>query len=563
MAAGDTAEQRFAVAAGELTVTLQVCGRSASITRAVIAPAPVVGPIVAPAAVAAGETFTASAPFVLGAGWSPTGATWAAGTCGGEAAMGGSVSANATVSDPITFDEPGGYCVTVVVSFRHELGNEASSGQSTGVVATPTSSTTTSTSPATSTSTTSTSTTVAPTTTTTSPPTTVVTTTAPTTVVSTTAPTTAAPATTTTTAPTPTTAAPTTARARRRDDPMSAEPTLPPLSAPGPTATASAPTELSTADVTWFGEMFRRLLANVARRLHGKDDQIGYALVALVSEGHILLEDVPGVGKTSLARAIAESVSGTWNRVQFTPDLLPSDITGVSIFNQATREFEFRPGPIFANVVIGDEINRTSPKTQSALLEVMEERRVTVDGVAHLVPRPFVVVATQNPVDMDAGTYALPEAQLDRFLLKMSMGYPDAVAEAGIVLSRHGGAPGPLDPVLSLADIERMVAIGSCVRTDPQVVRYTVSLVQATRQMADVRLGASPRGTIGLLRAAQTMAAAAGRAYVTADDVKRLAVPVLAHRLVVAPTAQLRGVTAERVIIDLLGRLAVPGGAVD
>ena len=220
--------------------------------------------------------------------------------------------------------------------------------------------------------------------------------------------------------------------------------------------------------------MFRRLLANVARRVQGKDDQIGYALVALVSEGHLLLEDVPGVGKTSLARAIAESVSGTWNRVQFTPDLLPSDITGVSIFNQATRQFEFRAGPIFSNVVIGDEINRTSPKTQSALLEVMEERRVTVDGVTHAVPRPFVVVATQNPVDMDAGTYALPEAQLDRFLLKMAMGYPDAVAEAGIVTARHGGVPGPLEAVVSLAEVDRMIQLSSQVRTDPQVVHYVV-----------------------------------------------------------------------------------------
>ena len=327
-------------------------------------------------------------------------------------------------------------------------------------------------------------------------------------------------------------------------------------------ATGSGSTTLSDAEVTWFAEMFARLATNVGRRIQGKDDQIGYALIALVSEGHLLLEDVPGVGKTSLARALAESVSGTWSRVQFTPDLLPSDITGISIFNQASRQFEFHAGPIFANIVIGDEINRASPKTQSAMLEVMEERRVTVDGIAHHVPRPFVVVATQNPIEMDAGTYALPEAQLDRFLLKMAMGYPDAAAEAEIVTARHGGAPGPLEPVLELEEIERMIAISSSVRTDPQIVQYVVGLVHATRHTGDVRLGASPRGSIGLLRAAQTLAAAEGRPFVIADDVKRLAVPVLAHRLIVAPDAQLRGITADRVIVDLLGRQTVPGGVV-
>ncbi|MFV0308915.1 MAG: AAA family ATPase [Desertimonas sp.] len=306
--------------------------------------------------------------------------------------------------------------------------------------------------------------------------------------------------------------------------------------------------------------MFARLAANVGLRIQGKQDQVAYALIALISEGHLLLEDVPGVGKTSLARSLAESVSGSWNRVQFTPDLLPADVTGVSIFNQGTREFEFRPGPIFANIVIGDEINRASPKTQSALLEVMEERRVTVDGVGHPVPRPFVVVATQNPLEMDAGTYALPEAQLDRFLLKMAMGYPDATAEARIVQGRFGGPPGPLQPVLEITDIERMISISAHVRTDPQIVDYTIGLVHATRHTPDVRLGASPRGSIGLLRAAQTMAAAEGRPYVIADDIKRLAVPVLAHRLILAPDAQLRGATAERVIHDVLHRMTVPGG---
>ena len=327
--------------------------------------------------------------------------------------------------------------------------------------------------------------------------------------------------------------------------------------------TTSGTTMLGDDEVTWFGEMFRRLQNNIVSRVQGKDEQVHSALVALVSEGHLLLEDVPGVGKTSLARAIAESISGTWNRVQFTPDLLPSDVTGVSVFNQATREFEFRPGPIFSNVVIGDEINRTSPKTQSALLEVMEERKVTVDGVSHAVPRPFVVVATQNPIDMDAGTYALPEAQLDRFLVKMAMGYPDAAAEADIVLARHGGAPGPLSPVVTLDEIVRMIRLSSHVRIDPQLVGYAVNLVQATRQTSDVRLGASPRGTIGLLRAAQSQAASQGRPYVNADDIKRLAVPVLGHRLIVAPSAQMRGITAERVIVDLLARQTVPGAVVD
>ncbi len=315
----------------------------------------------------------------------------------------------------------------------------------------------------------------------------------------------------------------------------------------------------SEREITWFSETFTRLTANIGRALRGKADQVNLALLGLVSEGHLLLEDVPGVGKTSLARALAESISGSWHRIQFTPDLLPSDVTGISIWNQGRSAFEFKPGPVFSNIVIGDEINRASPKTQSALLEVMEERQVTVDGEAHLVPRPFVVVATQNPIEMD-GTYNLPEAQLDRFLLKMSIGYPDLAAEADIVLSRHGGPPPVLEPVVSLEEVTRMVAVTARVRLDPQLVQYAVGLVQATRQTADVRLGASPRGSLGLLRASQSLAAAEGRAFAIADDVKRLAVPVLAHRLLIAPEAQLRGVTAERVIGDLLGSVAVPGG---
>lgn len=315
----------------------------------------------------------------------------------------------------------------------------------------------------------------------------------------------------------------------------------------------------SDGDIVWFAETFSRLITNIGRAIRGKSSEINLALIGLVSEGHILLEDAPGVGKTSLARALAESISGSWQRIQFTPDLLPSDVTGISIWNQGDRDFEFKPGPVFSNIVIGDEINRASPKTQSALLEVMEERQVTVEGHPRPVPRPFVVVATQNPIEMD-GTYNLPEAQLDRFLLKMSMGYPDLAAECDIVISRNGGPPPKLEPVASLEEVTRMVEISASVRLDPELVQYAVTMVSATRQMSDLRLGASPRGSLGLLRAAQSLAAAEGRTYAIADDVKRLAVPVLAHRLLVSPDAQLRGVTAERIITELLGRVNVPGG---
>jgi MoxR-like ATPase len=330
----------------------------------------------------------------------------------------------------------------------------------------------------------------------------------------------------------------------------------PQWSAPTGNDTATA---LSAADVAWFTDTFARVVDNVRRRLHGKGDQIGFALIALISEGHVLLEDVPGVGKTTLARSLAESIGGSWGRVQFTPDLLPSDITGSSVYQTSSESFRFIEGPVFANILVGDEINRASPKTQSALLEVMEERQVTADGISRAVPRPFVVIATQNPIEME-GTYSLPEAQLDRFLIRMSMGYPDAAAEAALATQRTTSA-GPLPAVIGIDDIHRMIALSSAVRAAPQLVQYIVSLVHATRRTADIRLGASPRGTIGLLRASQTLALAEGRPYVVADDVKRLAVAVLGHRLLLAPDAALRGLTAERVIVDLMARLPVPGGS--
>jgi MoxR-like ATPase len=340
----------------------------------------------------------------------------------------------------------------------------------------------------------------------------------------------------------------------RRHDLFPAAPVAAPTTADADPLPVTAASE---HEVAWFAAEFERMAANIGRAVKGKTPEVSLALVALFSEGHLLLEDVPGVGKTSLARAMAESISGTWRRIQFTPDLLPSDVTGVSIWNQSTGAFEFQRGPVFTNILIGDEINRASPKTQSALLEVMEERQVTVDGKAESLVRPFVVVATQNPIEME-GTYRLPEAQLDRFMVKLSLGYPDAMAEAEMVATRFGGASTVLSPVADLDQITRMITTSARVRIDASLVHYAVSIVNATRRSPDVRLGASPRGTLSLLRAAQTVAAAQGRPFVIADDLQYLLVPILAHRILVSPEASLRGVSPERVLDQLVRSVHVP-----
>jgi MoxR-like ATPase len=282
----------------------------------------------------------------------------------------------------------------------------------------------------------------------------------------------------------------------------------------------------------------------------------------MFAEGHLLLEDVPGVGKTSLARAIASTIDASWHRIQFTPDLLPSDVTGVSIWNQGTREFEFHPGPVFANVVLADEINRASPKTQSALLEVMEERQVTVESASRAVPRPFMVIATQNPVDMD-GTYRLPEAQLDRFLLRASVGYPSHAAEIEVLDGQQGGRS-PLDqvtPVLSIDDVRLMTRVANEVYVAPAVRSYLVTLVAGTRELPEVRLGASPRGSLALMRACRARAAADGRDYVVPEDAKALAAAVLAHRMLLQPQAELQGVTTQQLIDAVVEKVPTPQAA--
>lgn len=302
-----------------------------------------------------------------------------------------------------------------------------------------------------------------------------------------------------------------------------------------------------TAEQTaWFEETFRALADAIEQVVLGKRHVVELALTAMLSEGHVLLEDVPGTGKTSLARAIAQCVQGTNTRIQFTPDLLPGDVTGITVYDQRTGEFEFHEGPVFANVVLADEINRASPKTQSALLEVMEEGHVTIDGVTRPVGTPFLVVATQNPVEQ-AGTYRLPEAQLDRFLLKTSLGYPDRASTLRI-LESSGAARRALAPVVTGEGVVTMAAIARDVYLNPLVLDYIARLVEATRLAREVRLGASVRGAIALTRAAKTWAVAHGRGYVTPDDVKTLAESVLAHRLILDPEAEFDGVTASAVV---------------
>jgi len=307
-----------------------------------------------------------------------------------------------------------------------------------------------------------------------------------------------------------------------------------------------------------FQETFGRLVANVEQVLLGKTFVVRLGFVALFSEGHLLLEDFPGTGKTSLARAIGQSVSGTSNRIQFTPDLLPGDITGVSVYDQRSGEFDFHTGPVFANIVLADEINRASPKTQAALLEVMEEGQVTVDGETHPVEAPFMVIATQNPIEQ-AGTYRLPEAQLDRFLLKASIGYPDHASTLRILEGAGVKAHETTVPPIVTADaVLEMAQLARTVHVDPSVNDYVSRLVESTRGATEVRLGVSVRGALALVRAAKTLAAASGRHYVVPDDVKSLAEPVLSHRLVLDPEAEFDGVTPSSVIGQLLLETAPP-----
>ncbi|HVM11432.1 MAG TPA: AAA family ATPase [Actinomycetota bacterium] len=307
-----------------------------------------------------------------------------------------------------------------------------------------------------------------------------------------------------------------------------------------------------------FQGVFGAIRDNVERVVQGKPREVELALVSLVAEGHLLIEDVPGVGKTMLAKAIARSIDCSFRRIQFTPDLLPSDITGVNVYSPERGDFEFKPGAVFANIVLGDEINRASPKTQSALLESMEERQATVDGVSHQLAVPFMVLATQNPIEYE-GTYPLPEAQLDRFMMRLSIGYPSPEAEAEI-LATHGDGTrlDEIQPVADAVAVARLIRMAAGVHAAEPLRRYVVDLADATRRHPDLHLGASPRASLMLLRAARALAASRGRDFVTPDDVKHLAVQVMAHRLIPTGEAAMTGRTPAAVVGDLLQEVPVP-----
>lgn len=304
----------------------------------------------------------------------------------------------------------------------------------------------------------------------------------------------------------------------------------------------------------------QNVIANVERVIVGKRDAIELAVIALLCQGHLLIEDVPGVGKTMLARSLARSLDCSFNRIQFTPDMLPSDVTGVSIYNQATSAFEFRPGPVMAQIVLADEINRATPKTQSALLEAMQEAQLTVDGVTHHLPRPFMVLATQNPIEYE-GTFRLPEAQMDRFLMRIKLGYPRLDDEIDVLdrqQYRH-----PVEDLEAVSSAEDVIAAQDAIRSvfiSPEIKRYIVEIIQGTRAHDEVYLGSSPRGSLALYRTSQARAALRGRDYVLPDDVKALVGPVLGHRVIMGSGARLRELTPDAIIEDILANLAVPGG---
>ena len=308
----------------------------------------------------------------------------------------------------------------------------------------------------------------------------------------------------------------------------------------------------------WFSDTFASIVRNIERVILGKTEAIRLSVTCMLAEGHLLLEDFPGTGKTTLARSIAQTVQGNHSRIQFTPDLLPSDVTGVTIFDQKSSSFEFHQGPIFAAIVLADEINRASPKTQSALLEVMEEHRVTVDGVSYEVGTPFMVIATQNPIEQ-AGTYRLPEAQLDRFLMKTTLGYPDRQTSLRI-LTTGGSRPqsAALAPIITTAAIAEMSQLGQSVHVEPSVLDYIARLVEATRTAEHVRLGVSIRGALAIARSARVWAASLGRHYVVPDDVKILAIPCLAHRIVLDPESEFNGVTATDVMVKIISEVLPP-----